>query len=244
MARCTSAAATDESTPPDSAQTARGRRRPAARIRATCSSMTDAIVHVGRAAGALVQEPPQHAHAVRRVDDLGMELHAVDAPRVVLEHRDRRVGGRRRGDEPGGRGGDRVEVAHPHVVHVGGVVGQHAATGRCGAAWPGRTRRACPARRCRRAAGRSAGRRSRCRGSGCRGRRSPGRASARPRRGRSSGRPTGSSAAGRRAATSAAVIGCGTISEYTASSRTRRAMSWAYWAPKSTTRTACSCASG
>ena len=36
----------------------------------------------------------------------------------------------------------------------------------------------------------------------------------------------------------------GTISEYTASSRTRRAISWAYWAPKSTTSTACSCAGG
>ena len=33
----------------------------------------------------------------------------------------------------------------------------------------------------------------------------------------------------------------GTISENTASSRTRRAISWAYWAPKSTTSTAWSC---
>jgi hypothetical protein len=40
-----------------------------------------------------------------------------------------------------------------------------------------------------------------------------------------------------RAATSAAVIVVGTISEYTWASRTRRAMSWAYWAPKSTTST-------
>src|SRR6187200_3191288 len=45
--------------------------------------------------------------------------------------------------------------------------------------------------------------------------------------------------AGRRAATPVAVMVDGTISEYTESSRTRRAMSWAYWAPKSTTRTAC-----
>src|SRR5215813_7992884 len=43
--------------------------------------------------------------------------------------------------------------------------------------------------------------------------------------------------AGRRAATSAAVMVDGTISEYTRSSRTRRAISCAYWAPKSTTRT-------
>ena len=35
----------------------------------------------------------------------------------------------------------------------------------------------------------------------------------------------------------AKAIVCGTISEYTFASRTRRAISWAYWAPKSTTRT-------
>src|SRR5688500_16523123 len=39
------------------------------------------------------------------------------------------------------------------------------------------------------------------------------------------------------AAISSAVIVYGTISEYTCASRTRRAMSWAYCAPKSTTRT-------
>ena len=54
-------------------------------------------------------------------------------------------------------------------------------------------------------------------------------------------RPTGSAPPAARSATSAAVMRLGTISEYTASSRTRRAMSWAYWAPKSTTSTACSC---
>ena len=51
------------------------------------------------------------------------------------------------------------------------------------------------------------------------------------------GPPDRISADGRRAATSAAVIRFGTISEKTCSSRTRRAISWAYWAPKSTTRT-------
>ncbi len=40
------------------------------------------------------------------------------------------------------------------------------------------------------------------------------------------------------ASISAAGMVEGTISEYTWHSRTRRAMSWAYWAPKSTTRTA------
>src|SRR4051794_6345973 len=42
---------------------------------------------------------------------------------------------------------------------------------------------------------------------------------------------------GSRASISATGVVCGTISEYTRASRTRRAMSWAYWAPKSTTRT-------
>src|SRR5947209_1700926 len=43
--------------------------------------------------------------------------------------------------------------------------------------------------------------------------------------------------AGLRASISATDMLCGTISEYTCASRTRRAISWAYWAPKSTTRT-------
>ena len=51
------------------------------------------------------------------------------------------------------------------------------------------------------------------------------------------GPPDRINADGRRAATSAAVMRLGTISEKTCSSRTRRAISWAYWAPKSTTRT-------
>jgi hypothetical protein len=46
MARCTSAAATAESTPPDNAQMTRSSPT-MARIAATCSSMIEAIVHVG-----------------------------------------------------------------------------------------------------------------------------------------------------------------------------------------------------
>ena len=64
--------------------------------------MTDAIVHVGAHPASSCRNRAQHAHPVRRVDDLGMELHAVDAPGVVLEHGHRRVGGRRGGDEAGG----------------------------------------------------------------------------------------------------------------------------------------------
>src|SRR3954453_17476356 len=51
------------------------------------------------------------------------------------------------------------------------------------------------------------------------------------------GPPERINAAGLRASISATGIVCGTISEWTRASRTRRAMSWAYWAPKSTTRT-------
>src|SRR5689334_17860328 len=43
--------------------------------------------------------------------------------------------------------------------------------------------------------------------------------------------------AGRFDASSLAPRSCATISEYTCASRTRRAMSWAYCAPRSTTRT-------
>src|SRR5882757_4466041 len=48
-------------------------------------------------------------------------------------------------------------------------------------------------------------------------------------------------AAGLRATMSATGVSEGTISEYTWASRTRRAMSWAYCAPKSTTRTVAGC---
>src|SRR5205809_3081001 len=51
------------------------------------------------------------------------------------------------------------------------------------------------------------------------------------------GPPDRISPAGRRPSTSASGASNGTISEYTWHSRTRRAMSWAYCAPKSTTRT-------
>ena len=83
----------------------------------------------GRQRRPLVQEPPQHAHAVRRVDDLGMELHAVDPPPVVLQRGDRGVVGRRRRDEAVRHLGDGVEVAHPDVVDVRRVVGQQQRVG-------------------------------------------------------------------------------------------------------------------
>src|SRR5918999_4267839 len=59
------------------------------------------------------------------------------------------------------------------------------------------------------------------------------------------GPPERISAAGLRATISSTDVSLGTISEYTCASRTRRAISWAYWAPKSTTRTVggCTCTS-
>src|SRR3954454_4334968 len=51
------------------------------------------------------------------------------------------------------------------------------------------------------------------------------------------GPPDRMMAAGAFASRWATVAVCGTISEYTFASRTRRAISCAYWAPKSTTRT-------
>src|SRR5436190_22529406 len=51
------------------------------------------------------------------------------------------------------------------------------------------------------------------------------------------GPPERINACGFRARTSCAVIVCGTSSEYTLASRTRRAISWAYCPPRSTTRT-------
>ena len=60
------------------------------------------------------QELLQHLLPARRVRDLGMELHAVDAPDFVLEHRGGRVGRARRHVEAVGRPSDGVEVRHPH----------------------------------------------------------------------------------------------------------------------------------
>ena len=67
-----------------------------------------------RRAGDLVEEVLQDLLAVRRVRDLGMELHAVELACAVLERGDRR-GGRGGGHlSADRRRGDRVAVAHPH----------------------------------------------------------------------------------------------------------------------------------
>ena len=81
-------AATDESTPPESPQMTF--RSPTwALIAATCSATTEAGFHCSIAAGDFAQEPGQDFGSVRGVDDLGMELDAVELPVVVLERGDR-----------------------------------------------------------------------------------------------------------------------------------------------------------
>ena len=52
----------------------------------------------------LMGEVAQQLRAVRRVDDLGVELHAVEAARVVGDDGERRAlaGGRRRGSPAAG----------------------------------------------------------------------------------------------------------------------------------------------
>ena len=61
----------------------------------------------------LVEEVLQDVLAVRRVHDLGVELHAVERPLRVLEGGDRRRGGARRHLCPVRRSGHRVAVTHP-----------------------------------------------------------------------------------------------------------------------------------
>ncbi len=61
----------------------------------------------------LVQEVLEDVLAVRRVDDLGVELHAVQPPCAILERGDRRRGRRRGDDRAHRRRGHRVAVAHP-----------------------------------------------------------------------------------------------------------------------------------
>ena len=67
-----------------------------------------------RRGGHLVQEVLEDLLPVRRVHDLGMELHAVQPPFAILEGRDRR-GRRRRGHARARRRSrDGVAVAHPY----------------------------------------------------------------------------------------------------------------------------------
>ena len=76
------------------------------------------------ATGQIVQEPAEHRHAVRGVHHLGVVLHAPDPCRRVLQHGHRCIRGGRGGNEARRHLGDRIEVAHPHVVLIGDLVGE------------------------------------------------------------------------------------------------------------------------
>ncbi len=71
----------------------------------------------------VVEEPLHHVLSERRVGDLGVELHPVDAPGGVFHRRHRRVGRRRRHPKARWRRDHGVAVAHPHRL-VGRLVGE------------------------------------------------------------------------------------------------------------------------
>ena len=108
-ARWTSAAATAESTPPDRAQMTSPSEPVAAawastrvRISATVDSMKLAGVQVGAAPAMPTHEVAQDVPAARRVDDLGVELDAVEVPLRVGQAGERRSSrsGRSSGSRP------------------------------------------------------------------------------------------------------------------------------------------------
>ena len=118
MARCTRAAATAESTPPDSPQID---ELVADLLADRVDLLVDDVAHrPGRtAAGDLEQEVLEHLLAVLGVHHLGVELHAGHALLDVLERRDRRALAHRGDREALGRDGHRVAVRHPHRQVVG-----------------------------------------------------------------------------------------------------------------------------
>ena len=112
IARCTSSAATEESTPPERPQITVPSPT-CARIRAICSSAIDAALQLRSAPQMSSRKRRQDLLAERRVDDLGVKLDRVDPALGVLERGDR--GGRRGGElgEPSGGAADAVAVRHP-----------------------------------------------------------------------------------------------------------------------------------
>ena len=216
IARCTSAAATAESTPPLSAQIT----RLGADLRAHRGDLLvddrahrprrrapRQVVHEPLAAppGRTACGPPRGGTARPRSAATGSSSAATGASGVLTPS----------ATKPARRLGDGVEVAHPHVLLVGhdssssvdaepamrvscgpAVLAAHAAADGAAELLGDQLRAVADAedrdaelvdRRVER--------------------------SARPRRARSSARPTGSARPARRSATSAAVIRCGTISE-------------------------------
>ena len=92
MARCTSAAATAESTPPLSAQMARSFPT-CSRMASTVSAMNDAPLQFGCAPQISKDKIAQDFGAALGVPHLGMKLHRENAPRGILGRRKRIAGG-------------------------------------------------------------------------------------------------------------------------------------------------------
>ena len=114
-ARCTSSAATEESTPPERPQIT----RPLADLGADPLDLLlddRGRAPRARAAADLLEERRQHVLAVGRVDDLGVELDAVEAALDVLQRGDRRLRRARQRAEAGRRLEDRVAVRHPAAL--------------------------------------------------------------------------------------------------------------------------------
>ena len=170
------------------------RRRPTSRRRPTgrrstlpsptCSRMRcDLLLDdrgrrpVGLAAAAVVEEVAQHVHAARRVHDLGVELHGVEAALAVFHRRDRRAAVDAEHREARGRRRDAVAVAHPALLFAVESVEQQPPSSPTQSARLAELARAGARRPCRRGPGPCAGRRSRCRAPGCRARSSAGSAS-------------------------------------------------------------------
>lgn len=119
IARESSAAVTDESTPPDSPQMTR--LFPTfSRMASICRSISEEMVPGSLAAADLVDEVRQQRRAELRVRHFRVELQTVDRPGVVTD-RGRRAGvGRGQGDEVFAEVADLVAVAHPR-----GELGRH-----------------------------------------------------------------------------------------------------------------------
>ena len=120
-ARWTSAAATAESTPPDRAQMTFPSEPVATACRSTRSRISATVVSMKFAGGPRLgdagdahHEVAQDVAAARGVDDLRMELDAVQPPAGIGQARERGGVGLRGGLEPLGQPRDGIAVAHPH----------------------------------------------------------------------------------------------------------------------------------
>ena len=112
-ARCTSTAATDESTPPDRPQITRALGPDHAPDPGDLGIDEVARGPVRHRAADLEQEVAEDLTAAGSVGHFGVELHAVQRPLLVLERGDRRVVARRGDAKPGRRHVHMVAVAHP-----------------------------------------------------------------------------------------------------------------------------------